>query len=66
MNPLGLFALPCAREDVYFVPSLGGSDSRRQAVFLEAAEGIVIIEDETDLHVGMRTWAENRGNAKSA
>ena len=50
MNPLGLFAFPSAREDVDFVPARRDGQSCREAVLLQAAERIVIIEHETDFH----------------
>ncbi|WP_162024762.1 MULTISPECIES: hypothetical protein [unclassified Lentimonas] len=33
-----------------FMPALGGSDRRSQAVFLKATEGIIVIKHETDFH----------------
>ena len=60
----GAVARPGSGENRDFMPTFGGSYSRCEAVRLQATEGVVVIEHESDFHCSMRTWAENRGNAK--
>lgn len=65
MNGFRLVAFPCAREDVDFMSTRMRRQRGGEAIFLEAAEREVIIEDETDLHYGMRAAGMRCGNAKS-
>jgi len=48
------------------MPTFGGSYSRCEAVRLQATEGIIVIEHETNLHVGIRASAAAGGNTKKA
>ena len=50
MDPLGLFAFPCAGKDMNRMPPGMRGYGCRQAIFLKAAERVVVVEDKSDFH----------------
>ena len=64
MNRLGLLAFPRACEDVYLVPARMRRQRGGKAVFLKAAEGVIIIKHETNFHLRIRAAGISDGNEK--
>ena len=59
LNRLGLLAFPRACEDVYRVPARMHRQRGGKAIFLKAAERVVVIKHETDFHcLKQNAWRE--------